>query len=230
MMSRLLSATLAGAIAFSGVAPAASGGEVSVGIAGGSLSVPVDSMKERKFSSVVRQRYDFSCGSAAIATLLSHHYGRKVNEEQAFEAMFSAGDQKAIQRYGFSLLDMKRYLAKLGLRADGFQITLDDLAGVGIPAITLINTKGFKHFVVIKGLHDGRVLVGDPATGSKVFERAEFEAIWDRVLFVVRDEVEIAKASFNQPDEWRNHGRAPLDSAVNRMGFGSLLLPGSNEF
>lgn len=207
-------------------------GELSLGVAGGSVSLPVTSLREHRFRSVIQQRYDFSCGSAAIATLLSHHYGRKVTEEQAFEAMFRSGNQAAIQRFGFSMLDMKSYLATLGLRADGFQVTLDQLAAVGVPAITLINTKGFKHFVVIKGLYEGQILVGDPALGLRVYERAEFEEIWDRVLFIVRDEVPAARANFNQVAEWKQLNRAPLDNGVNRQGLGtrSLMLPGFNEF
>lgn len=227
-------AVLAGAIALAPAAPTslAQAGEVSLGVAGGSVSLPVTSMRENRFRSVIPQRYDFGCGSAAIATLLSHHYGRKVTEEQAFEAMFRAGDQAAIQRFGFSMLDMKSYLATLGLRADGFQVTLDQLAAVGVPAVTLINTKGFKHFVVIKGLYDGRILVGDPALGLKVYDRQAFEEVWDRVLFIVRDELPAARSNFNQVAEWKQLNRAPIDNGINRQGLAtrSLMLPGFNEF
>ena len=38
------------------------------------------SFRERRFVSTIRQRYDFSCGSAAIATLLTHHYARPTTE------------------------------------------------------------------------------------------------------------------------------------------------------
>ena len=55
--------------------------------------VSVVSYRDIPFRTVVRQRYDFSCGSAALATLLRYHYDREVGEEQIFRAMYAAGDQ-----------------------------------------------------------------------------------------------------------------------------------------
>jgi predicted double-glycine peptidase len=85
---------------------------------GATYRVPVKSMKELKFSSTTRQQYDFSCGSAALATLLTYHYGYPINETVAFKAMWEIGDQAKIRREGFSLLDMQRYLASIGFKAD----------------------------------------------------------------------------------------------------------------
>ena len=41
--------------------------------AGASYSAPGVSMKEQRFQKTLHQQYDFSCGSAALATLLTHH-------------------------------------------------------------------------------------------------------------------------------------------------------------
>ncbi|MEO5372682.1 MAG: C39 family peptidase [Alphaproteobacteria bacterium] len=214
------------------VAAPADAGTVEAGIAGLRISVPVTSLREARFATVVRQRYDFSCGSAAVATLLTHHYGRPTDEEQAFAAMFQVGNQDDIRRYGFSLLDMQNFLAMRGLRADGFRITLDELAKIGVPAITLISIRGYKHFVVVKGTRDGHVLVGDPALGLKVMRRGDFEEVWDRVMFVVRDDIEPARTTFNRDEEWRIRRRGPLAAGVDRRGLAgfSLLLPRLNEF
>ena len=78
-------------------------------------------MQELRFLETVRQGFDFSCGSAALATLLSFHYGRPTTEFQVFESMWKTGDTEKIRKDGFSMLDMKRYLEQEGLRADGFQ-------------------------------------------------------------------------------------------------------------
>ena len=104
----------------------ADAGSTSVRIAGGLLSIPVISIREAKFKSVIQQQFDYSCGSAALATLLSFHYDRPTTEAQTFEKMFEVGDQDAIRRSGFSLLDMKNYLDTLDMRADGFRISLDE--------------------------------------------------------------------------------------------------------
>lgn len=70
------------------------------GEAGGSYTISVVSWRDIPFRTVVRQRYDYSCGSAAIATLLRHHYGLDAREAQVFQSMYARGDQERIQRVG----------------------------------------------------------------------------------------------------------------------------------
>lgn len=206
--------------------------ETRLPVPGGSLTVTVTSLKEARFHSVVRQQHDFSCGSAALATLLTHHYGRPTTEEETFRSMFEVGDQQAIRRHGFSLADMQRYLSSIGLRSDGFKVTLDKLAEVGIPAITLINTKGYNHFVVVKGVRGNDVLVGDPALGLKAIPRPEFDAMWQKVMFVIRDDIAAGRAAFNGEAEWAVQRKAPFGTALSRRGLStfSVALPGLFEF
>ena len=87
----------------------------------GDLQVPVTSIRQARWAGTLLQQYDFSCGSAAVATLLTHHYGYPISEQAVFEEMYAGGDQPRIQKEGFSLLDMKRVLAAHGFDADGFE-------------------------------------------------------------------------------------------------------------
>jgi predicted double-glycine peptidase len=191
---------------------------------GGSYSLRITSLKEARFRTTVPQRYDFSCGSAATATLLSYQYGVPVNEEQVFVKMYTYGDQAKIRKEGFSMLDMRRYLQSRGFEADGFELPLDKLSEEGVPAIVLLNDRGYRHFVVVKGLRDGRVLLGDPARGTRAMSRARFEALWDnRVLFVIHNRREIAR--FNQPRDWRTAPPAPMDMGIQREGLRNIAMP-----
>ena len=191
---------------------------------GGTYTVPVVSMKEAKFSATVRQQYDFSCGSAALATLLTHHYGDPVKEEQVFAEMYERGDQAKVQKEGFSLLDMKLYLEAHGFQADGFEAPLEQLEAAHIPAIVLIRENGYHHFVVLKGIRDGRVLIGDSSSGTRAVPRADFESMWiNRILFVVRNHQDIA--AFDRAADWRVTPRSPLRDVLNRDGLGTILLP-----
>ena len=57
--------------------PAARAGDVylnGLAVGAGSMKVSVQSFQGRKFSTTVKQEYDFSCGSAALATLLTFSY------------------------------------------------------------------------------------------------------------------------------------------------------------
>lgn len=214
-------------------APAAAlGGEVNVSGIGGVFGVPVTSMKERRNMTVVRQQYDFSCGAAAVATLLSYHYGRPTTEEQVFRAMYAAGDKKTIQQRGFSMLEMKRYLDGLGYHSDGFRLKLERLQKIGVPVITLITTNGYTHFVVVKGMADGKILVGDPAFGVTVLDQATFETIWSGTILAIRDEPYEARKQFNKVVDWNVRPQAPVGNGVGRQGLSTftLHLPGPRDF
>jgi predicted double-glycine peptidase len=177
---------------------------------GGATNVPTQSIEERKFDQVIRQQYDFSCGSASLATLLTYHYEDPIDEMTAFNAMYEIGDQAKIAEAGFSLLDMKRYLATRGYESDGYEASLETLSGAGIPAIALINYRGYNHFVVVKGISDDNVLVGDPSLGTRLVPVPEFEDMWaNGVLFIIRNRADVAKRYFNTGRQWQDVARAP---------------------
>lgn len=191
---------------------------------GGDVVMPVTSIRQARLSSTLLQQYDFSCGSAAVATLLTHHYGTPVSETTVFEYMYRNGDQPKIRREGFSLLDMKRFLQAQGFEADGFEQPLDKLLEARLPAIVLINESGYLHFVVIKGLRGDRVLIGDPANGTRTVPRPAFEASWQsRLLFVIHNRLESAR--FNLAADWRVAPQAPLTAGVNRDGLAGVTMP-----
>jgi len=160
-----------------------------VAVGGGVAPAPVviEPQSEIKFHNIVHQAYDYSCGSAALTTVINNYLGIKVTEQQAMEGMLEHGErEKIIERRGFSLLDMKRYVATLGSDSGGFRAEIKDLAELKEPGIVPIDYAGFKHFVVFRGLRDGRVFLADPAMGHIVFSISEFESLWDRnTLFLV---------------------------------------------
>lgn len=217
-------------------APArASGSAPILADQGRAYTVPVRTLKElklaRSFRTTVRQQYDFSCGSAAVATLLTYHYGLPVSEAEVFEAMFAGGDRNKIRREGFSLLDMKRYLEKRGFRADGVRIPLEELAAAGVPAIALVSERGYRHFVVIKGVRDGRVMLGDPALGTRIVDEEQLEKsrVGD-IYFVIRDHLDAAL--FNAQNDWNSRLHAPIGLGVERDSIATQLLtiPGPDRF
>jgi predicted double-glycine peptidase len=187
-------------------------------------SMPVKSMKDLRFQATLRQQYDFSCGSAALATLLTHHYNIPTTEQVAFQEMFSTGDQQKIRREGFSLLDMQRFLKNRGFTANGFRLPLDKLVEAKLPAIVLISDDGYHHFVVVKGARDGRILLGDPSRGTRLMARERFESIWaNRILFVIHEGP--GKPGFNLAADWRNAPRAPLAEGASRALESTYGLP-----
>lgn len=198
-------------------------GEVFVpGIGTGFARVKVQSIKERREAFVVKQKFDFSCGSAAVATLLTHHYGVPTTESDAFIDMWERGNQAEIQKVGFSLLDIQGFLVRQGFKADGFQLPLDKVREIGIPAIALIDLNGYKHFVVIKGLDERHVLVGDPSLGLYRMRTNKFAEIWNGIVFVIRSRVSDGRESFNKEEQWAMIPKTPLPNPLSTQTLDSL--------
>lgn len=230
----LRSITLAGCLLAASLGTSSAwSGNISIALngPGTSFNVDVSSNAEARWDSVIRQQYDFSCGSAAVATLLTYHYNAPTSEEDVFQAMIREGDRNKIQTEGFSMLDMKRYLDAKGLRSDGFRMSLDKLASIGVPGIALVNTRGYRHFVVIRGVDDRRVLLGDPAAGNTAISREDFEEIWTGAVLAGREKSKIAKQYFNHERDWRSWPSARLDQSRDQLGLGTFLLtlPGPRE-
>lgn len=192
---------------------------------GSPLHVPVRSLTELRFGQVVQQEHDFSCGAAALATLLTYHHERAVSERAVFDAMYKNGDQATIRAKGFSLLDMKHYLAGLGLQADGYRLSLDRLRGLGVAVIALIDTGGYQHFVVIKGIDQRAVLVGDPAQGVRSVTRAAFLRMWNGIAFVIKQEAAVARRHFNEAGVWDLVVDAPLGAGMAQVLTDLPALP-----
>lgn len=152
-----------------------------------SHDVVVEPFSEVQFRNIVRQAYDYSCGSAALTTVLQHYLGRNFQERQVMEGLLHYGEnERIVARRGFSMLDMKRLVTALGFPAGGFKAEIQDLIELDHPAIVPINYAGFKHFVVVKTVKDGRVFIADPSKGNLTFTLARFQEKWDQnVLFVV---------------------------------------------
>jgi predicted double-glycine peptidase len=182
----------------------------------GNFNLRLTSYAEIPFRTVIHQQFDYSCGSAALATMLRYQYHKNIGEAEVFKAMYAVGDQDRIQKLGFSLLDMKKYLQSIGYQADGYRISLKELADAGIPAIALIQVGSYKHFVVIKGVIGDHVLIGDPALGLREYNRADFEKLWNGIAFLVHDQPSNeADPVFNSADEWKRWADAhPLTAAA----------------
>lgn len=173
------------------------------------VDVPVISWSDMPFQTVKKQALDYSCGSAAVSTLLSYVYGQKTSEGDVFKAMFDAGDKNKIRTEGFSLLDMSQYLNKKGFKAVGYKVDLDVIEKKEAPFIALVNNDGYNHFVVVKSIKGPLVLVGDPSKGNVVYKREDFASMWNGIALVVVNHARKAREVFSSEAEWTYaHARA----------------------
>ncbi len=171
------------------VAARAQAGDVQVhGILpnGAVMPVRVESMREARFRNIVRQHTDYSCGAAALATVLKYAYRLDVDEATVIEGMMGLADPAIVQSRGFSLLDIKRYVESLGMRGRGYRVEEDRLRALRVPGLVLMDVRGFRHFVVLKQVAGDRVEVADPILGNRSVPMAEFLDSWpSRAIFIV---------------------------------------------
>ena len=77
--------------------------------------LPVRSLLEFRRENVVIQKWDPSCGAAALATLLKYQFGENISEKKIARALMRRDEYvdhpELVQlQQGFSLLDLKRYV------------------------------------------------------------------------------------------------------------------------
>lgn len=187
----------------------------------------------QKFRGVVRQAYDYSCGSAALTTLLNgtilNGTSARLTERQTMNGLLRFGErQRIIKRRSFSLLDMKRFATALNIKSGGFKGTLKDLKELKQPVIVPISYAGFKHFVVLKGVKNGRVFVADPALGNISFMEDRFLDAWDdNTLFMLTPPKDNkAKNLLTIEDK---DLRLVDDATVNFAAFQQVAIPQHRE-
>jgi hypothetical protein len=145
---------------------------------------PVRSLLEMRRDHVVVQQWDLSCGAAALATILNFQHNDPVDEREiAIGLMMGRAEYvenpALVQiRQGFSLLDLKRYVDARGYEGIGYgKLTVEDLIERA-PVMVPINTNGYNHFVVFRGIHGNRVLLADPAWGNRTMTINNFKKKW----------------------------------------------------
>lgn len=149
---------------------------------------PVRSLLEIRYQHVVPQKWDISCGAAALATVMNYQHGEKLTEREVAEAMLKRTDPTRVRaRLGFSLLDMKGYADKRGYQSEGYsQLQLTDLTQMA-PVIVPIRVHDYNHFVIFRGTRDGKVLLADPAFGNRRMSTEAFKEAWlGNLGFVVK--------------------------------------------
>ena len=150
------------------------------------------SILEFRDENLIRQQYDYSCGAAALATLLRFGLGDPVTEQQIVADLFAGlakGDAQAREKDGFSLFDLQQVAKKRGYQAEGFRLEPQYIAQLNGPVIVFLETLGYKHFAVLKGVRGDRVYLADPSRGNIRMPAYRFLQAWMRegtgIVFVI---------------------------------------------
>lgn len=141
----------------------------------------IKTFKDFRDENVVKQRFDYSCGAAALATLMKYYLHDDIAEEDILKTILTEMDEKELERRkhdGFSLLDLKNYSEKRGYKAAGFKMKMSHLQKLSGPVIVYITPKGYKHFAVFKGIRNDRIYLADPSLGNVRMPVYKFLDMW----------------------------------------------------
>lgn len=158
-------------------------GEESTIISGKtSIKKSVKSWSEIRDKDVVRQKYDYSCGTAAVATVLSYFFNDKVSEREVLEFLLQRLEKELQSRekikssdFAFSFSDLRLYAESRGYKALGLAMPMDTLKKLKVPAILYVETRSYEHFTVFKGIDDRFVYLADPSFGNLKVRKERFK-------------------------------------------------------
>ncbi len=157
------------------------------------IFVPLKSFKALRDEHLFKQVFDYSCGAAALATLLTYGLGDPITEREILLEVLTAlsKDEEALRKKeGLSLLDLQKVAQARGHKAQGFRMTPEFLPKLGGPVIVYIKPRGYEHFAVLKAVRGDRAYLADPSRGNVRMPMFEFLRMWlddtERgILFVV---------------------------------------------
>ncbi|MEQ1559084.1 MAG: C39 family peptidase [Methyloglobulus sp.] len=176
-------------------------------------TVPVrHTFKELRDQNVVKQQLDYSCGAAALATLISGYYGENTSEKELLELLnarlsnMSDKEKSRKKLNGFSLLDLKLVAQQKGYKAAGFKLTIDQLKQLSAPVIVFVLPMGYHHFAVLRSIVGDRVYLADPGRGNLRMSVARFADEYGGIIFVLgkagEEDITLHKLLVGRPDDF----------------------------
>lgn len=133
-------------------------------------SVAVTSWTEIRDQGIIKQRFDYSCGSAAVATVLHHFYQFEVDEATIIDKIGLKDE--------FSFADLARVMEEYALKAVAVALDFEHLQRMKMPAIVYLDFHGQGHFSVLRGISSSSVWLGDPSWGNIHMSPARFRGMW----------------------------------------------------
>ena len=154
--------------------------------------------KQLKQRNIVMQKRDFSCGAAALATVLQYFWGDNVTEDQiliAIEKILTPEEMQDRIKKGLAISDLRRAAVELGYLSSIGTMTFSQLCESRVPLVVGISHAGYDHFVVYKGTDGEWVYLADPIRGNIRLSVTEFLQQWQKNTILV-----VAKSDSDPPE------------------------------
>jgi uncharacterized protein len=153
--------------------------------------------KQLKQMNIVMQKRDYSCGAAAMATVLQYFWSDNVTENQilaAIEKILTPEEMQDRIKKGLAISDLRRAAVEMGYLSTVGTLTFTQLSESKVPLIVGISPDGYDHFVVYRGMDCDYVYLADPIRGNIRLTHHEFVHQWQKNAALV-----IAKTDQDPP-------------------------------
>lgn len=174
----------------------------------------VTSWKTLRDVNIVMQRRDYSCGAAALATVLTYYWGDETSESyllRRLHRMLDPAETRDRIANGLTLTDLKNLAVRTGYNAVIGELSFEQLAESRVPLVVGIIVQRFPHFAVYRGTDWEYVYLADPSRGNVRTPVWEFKRQWQRNLVLV----------IEKPGE-RARESSPLSITVDERDRGSV--------
>ncbi|UJS24936.1 C39 family peptidase [Thiothrix winogradskyi] len=146
------------------------------------------SWKELNDQSVVMQQYDYSCGAAALATIMKYYFQDDVTEKSLLDyikATLTAEEYAVVEEHGLSFLELEKISHSLGYQSASVRLQLSALKELAGPVVVYVSTKDYQHFAVFRGVREDRIFLADPSRGNMILTVDEFLGEWKGETFIL---------------------------------------------
>jgi len=151
-----------------------------------SIKRKVKSYIEFKNEGMIRQEFDYSCGSSSLATIFKFFFNEKISEKEVLDWVL---DKKGLidknckdnkkekckikkleeleeEDFKLSFFDLAEFVKEKGYKAVALALNLDELRKLKVPAIAFVKIRRNEHFTVYKGMDKKFVYLADPSFGN----------------------------------------------------------------
>jgi len=156
-----------------------------------SITKPIKSWIEFKNINLTRQKYDYSCGSASLSTILKYYYDLDIGEKDILDEILkskgydiSKKDKLEDGDTSLSFLDLADYIKDKGLKAIGLALDLESLSKLKAPVILFVKIRKSEHFTIYKNMDKNYVYLADPSFGNIKVKISKFKE-----MFYQRDDL-----------------------------------------
>lgn len=144
----------------------------------------VSSFVNIRNTDVVMQKFDYSCGSASLATILRYFYNQNIEEADILNFLLQDSQNLKVEKDNimFSFADLANFAYSQEFKTISLKLdiqTLQTLQKLKVPAIVYVKIRNEEHFTVFKKIVNNKVFLADSTFGNLTVSLLQFREMFE---------------------------------------------------